>query len=65
MIRDIGPLSHPTGRYGIRPYLPISLLVQDGILVGYPVERYIYGIVSRGEISVRYSKFKGANSEVF
>ena len=65
MIRDIDSPSHPTGRYGIRPLLPISLLVWYGISMKYPVRRYIYEIVSRDGISMGYSKFKRANSEVF
>ena len=65
MVRDIDPRSHLAGRYGIRPYSPIPLLVWYGISMGYPVRRYIYGFVPRDEISVGYSKFKGANSGVF
>ena len=60
MVRDIGPRSHPAGRYEIRPYLPIPLLIWYGISMGYLVRRYIYRIVLRDEISVGYSKFKGA-----
>ena len=60
MIRDIGPRFYPTRRYRIKPLLLILLLVWDEILIGYSVKRYIYGIVSRNEISIGYSKFKGA-----